>query len=169
MEAVSFGEVCNLLEQETLLLRSIADTELEKRRHILSANGRKLHDLTRKSEILLAEQEALGGRRSQLAGELIAPGVVGRELTLREVVDAAIAAGANEAERLQTIADRFRVQVQEVEGQVAENARLLGLAGQSLRRLLQGLTEAAGQTETYRPRGEEGRRRAESVILNANA
>lgn len=170
MEPSVFQEVCRLLEQETLLFRSIAATEIEKRRHILTANGRKLQELTRKTEILLAETEALSGRRSQLSSKLLADNPKeARDFSLSEMVDRAMEAGMAEAERFREVAARYRTQIGEVQGEVGENDRLLGLAGQSIRRLVHGLQTAAGRTETYRPHSEENKRRAQSVIVNANA
>lgn len=170
MEPSAFHELCRLLEQETLLFRAIAETELEKRDHILTANGRKLQELTRRTELLLVESQALGGRRSHLSAELLGHSPeAGREVSLGEIVDAAAAAGMERTGHFREVAAGFRSQVSEVQGQVAENDRLLGLAGQSLKRLLTGFQKAAAKTDTYSPKGDEGRRRAQAVILNANA
>ena len=153
-----------------MIFRSISNTELEKRRHIAIADGRKLQELTRKTEILLAETEALAGRRLQLSAELLGQSDdPNREVSLAEIVDAALAAGLEQAEHLRNVASTYRLQIAELSGNLVENQRLLTLAGQSFQRLLHGVQSAAGRTDTYGPRSEEGRRKAQSVILNANA
>lgn len=168
MGKTSFTELRDLLIQETILFRTIATTELEKRRHIATADGRRLQELTRKTEILLAEAELLSGRRSAIGSELLGASDP-EEVTLRSLVDAALEMGDSQAEEFALAAAAYRQQIDALRANAAENERLLHLAGQALQRLQSGLQSAARETETYRPHGNDAKRKTSAVILNANA
>ncbi|MCR9143619.1 MAG: flagellar protein FlgN [bacterium] len=165
-----------LLNQELMLFRAALDTERRKRRAILSADGKRLNELTAKTEMFLNEAQALEGKR-----EIAVRAMIDRykiedsheTLTLRRVVRL-IEANADPAESmgLKDVAEEFRSTVFALKRESAENNQLMSDTRHRIHDLLTGISDPAEEDKTYNPANKASAKKNQSskaLLLNANA
>ncbi len=163
-------EYNNLLEQEIKLFKAARDTEIEKRKFILGADGRKLQGLNGKSEILLKEIHALQDKREDMGMDLLKRlGHVPGDLTLTALVNLAGLDNPGQGRDMEKTAEDYRASVHALKAETDENHRILNSTSGSIQRMLAGLKKIVSPDDgdTYSPDGRRESRAAGSVLLNA--
>lgn len=169
-----YQEITDILNQETRVFQSILENEKSKRRHILTADGARLQELTRKTELLLEQAAGLEEERNRLV--IRERGITKEDLlpTLKSILEEAEKDRPAVYEELKKSSELFRKTVLDLKMETEETTRLLETTARSMKRLLEGIKEIsqADHEATYHPdkkKGDEKKRSARSILLNANA
>jgi flagellar biosynthesis/type III secretory pathway chaperone len=162
----------DILNQELILFRAALDTERRKRRAIQSADGKRLNELTAKSEIFLKEAQGLEAQREQIVRSLMdryGASDPNETLTLRRLVRIMEEAAPVESLGLGSVADEFRSTVFALKRESIANNELMSNTQKRIHRLLTGITDPDADG-TYTPAGNVKKDRAgKALLLNANA
>jgi hypothetical protein len=175
-----FDTLMTVLNQELILFGSILTAEKEKRRSILRAEGQKLKELTRKSEILSSELEQLEKKRLQTVEEIMnLEGESNREgpLSLSLLLDLARKTNPDLHPSLSRVVRNYREMLRNIKRETEENQRLLHSTARNVERLLEDLRIKAHNDPSYGPRDRierggsaQGRHTStDPLLLNANA
>lgn len=160
------------LNQELMLFRAALDTERRKRRAILSADGKRLNELTAKTEIFMKEAESLEAQREAAVRALIdryALEDAHETLTLRRLVRMMETAAPAESIGLKDVAEEFRSTVFALKRESVENNKLMAETRARIHSLLTGMTDPEAD-KTYNPaRKTKEPQRSKAMLLNANA
>ena len=165
-----------ILNQELMLFRAALDNERRKRRAILAADGKRLNELSQKTEIFLKEAQGLEEQREAAVRALLDR--YGQDdpheaLTLRRLVRMLEETAPTEGLGLKDVADEFRTTVFALRRESGENNTLLADTQARIHNLLTGITDPDAD-KTYNPapnaRAKAKKERAgKAMLLNANA
>ncbi len=166
------AKLFQILHQELQLYRAALETEREKRRAILAADGRRMQEYTKKTEALVREAGALEQKREQILDELARTGVafVNQRPSLRELLVLGESAADLDPGLFALVRDHFSATVSHLKTETEENRRLLGNTARSLHNALTDLQNRVDpRDERYRPGGSRQAKVNAPVLLNANA
>ncbi len=165
-----------LLNQEIMLFRAALDTERRKRRAIMGADGKRLNELTAKTELFLTEARSIEDQREAAVRALIDRyGIQDRyeTLTLRRLVRLVETEAPAESIGLKDAAEEFRSTVFALKRESAENNRLMADTRNRIHDLLTGISDPAEEDKTYNPTNSATAKKqqgsAKALLLNANA
>ncbi len=166
----------DILNQELMLFRAALENERRKRRAILTADGKRLKELTGKSEIFLKEVEGLEVQREaalRLLLDRYGENDRSEGMTLRKVVRLVTDHEANAQANLEleSVADEYRETAYALKRETEENNRLLSDTTGRIHYLLTELTEDPERDKTYAPksgRKQEADDRQKALLLNVN-
>lgn len=175
-----FDTLLTILNQELILFGSILTAEKEKRRSILRAEGQKLKELTRKSEILSAELVELEKKRLQTVEKIMHLAGESREegpLSLSLLLELARKTNPDLHPSLSGVVRDYREIIRNIKRETEENQRLLHSTAKNVERLLEDLRIKALSDPSYGPRDRmerggsaQGRHSSsDPLLLNANA
>ncbi|MEQ9365707.1 MAG: flagellar export chaperone FlgN [Leptospirales bacterium] len=164
-----------LLNQELMLFRAALDTERRKRRAILSADGKRLNELTAKTEVFLNEARTIEGRRESAVRAMVDQYKIQdahETLTLRRLVRLVENAAPAESIGLKDVAEEFRSTVFALKRESAENNKLMADTRHRIHDLLTGISDPKDEDKTYNPVNKSAAKKergSKALLLNANA
>lgn len=170
-------KLTHILTQEVALVEAALQSEKQKRRAILAADGRELQTLTDKSAAFMQELDRMYDARALAMRSVIDHyGLAEMRNTEMPDMNAMLAAleqqSAVEAlEDLTRVVARYRESAHALKALNDENRELLEKTSSSIHRLLVGLQEELDDSreKIYAPEKQTTRKNTGSILLNANA
>jgi hypothetical protein len=154
--------ITNILSSEIRLFGEILELERKKRSAILSADGRKVQEITALIETLLFKISPLEEERENILKAEAKP-----QATVDSLIESYKTESPEKSEILRKKSAELKTMLTDMRTLIKENEELMRRTSDSIHRLLSGIARNADKQ--YSPVYMKSRTSAESVLLSTNA